>query len=297
MKIKHKLLADFQYLSPDKKIFILKSGTILEEYIYKVKNELIPIDKAIIDNNPEFFEVLDYKVELLSYLKANKIPQPAQIQKKLIPFMEEMVLSSINQNQQTGPIVDEAKVRELERKELDLNSRERRIKDKEDDIEVRMKRVEKREGEWREEMKGLERKEDELRQRSREIQERELDVQDKLQDINERERNLDLSALRSSQDIDSKYKELQDKINSDLKAVSEREREVEVKQKQLGRLESELSQKEVDVESKVKELENKIESAKEWETELKNLDKEIKDWENLHWKFKRNITPPSVIIE
>jgi DNA repair exonuclease SbcCD ATPase subunit len=297
MKIKHKLLADFQYLSNDKKIFILKSGTILEEYIYKVKNELIPIDKAIIDNNPEFFEVLDYKVELLSYLKANKIPQPAQLQKKLIPFMEEMLLSSINQNQQTGPVVDEAKVRELERKELDLNSRERRIKDKEDDVEVRMKRVEKRESEWKEEMKSLDRKEDELRQKSREVQERELDVQDKLQDINERERNLDLNILKSSQDIDSKYKELQDKINADLKAVSEREREVEVKQKKLSRLESELSQKDADIQTKLQELENRIESAKEWENELKNLDKEIKDWEGLHWKFKRNQRPPSTIID
>jgi DNA repair exonuclease SbcCD ATPase subunit len=295
MKIKHKLLSDFQYLSPDKKIFILKSGTILEEYIYKVKNELIPIDKAIIDNNPEFFEVLDYKVELLSYLKTNKIPQPAQLHKKLVPFIEEMVLSSINQNQQTGPVVDEAKVRELERKELDLNSRERRIKDKEDDVDVRMKRVEKREGEYKSEMKTIERKEDELRAKAREIAEKELDVQDKLQDINERERNLDLNSLKSSQDIDAKYKELQDKVNSDIKAVTDRERELEVKQKQIQKWESDLQQKEADLEDKLKAFETKGEEFKTWETELKNLDKEIKDWEALHWKFQRNTKPPSVI--
>ena len=84
MKIKHKVIKEFQYLSPDKKIFILKLGTILEDYIYKVKTELIPIDKDIIDNNPDFFIVIDWKAELLTYLKTNKIPQPAVLGKKLL---------------------------------------------------------------------------------------------------------------------------------------------------------------------------------------------------------------------
>ena len=78
MKIKHKVIKEFQYLSPDKKIFILKVGTILEEYNYRVKTEIIPIDKDIIDNNPEFFEVIDWKAELLSYMRSEKMPQPAQ---------------------------------------------------------------------------------------------------------------------------------------------------------------------------------------------------------------------------
>ena len=69
MKIKHKVIKEFQYLSPDKKIFILKLGTILEDYIYKVKTELIPIDKDIIDNNPDFFILIDWKAELITYLK------------------------------------------------------------------------------------------------------------------------------------------------------------------------------------------------------------------------------------
>lgn len=73
MKIKHKVIKEFQYLSPEKKIFILKTGTILEEYNYKVKSEIIQIDKDIIDNNPEFFEIIDWKAELLTYIKTNKI--------------------------------------------------------------------------------------------------------------------------------------------------------------------------------------------------------------------------------
>ena len=39
MKIKHKLLSDYQYITNDKKIFLIKSGTIIEEYLYKLKGE------------------------------------------------------------------------------------------------------------------------------------------------------------------------------------------------------------------------------------------------------------------
>ena len=48
MKIKHKCIKEFQYLSPDKKIFILKLGTILNEYVYNVKGEDIKIDREVL---------------------------------------------------------------------------------------------------------------------------------------------------------------------------------------------------------------------------------------------------------
>ena len=207
MKIKHKVVKEFQYLSPDKKIFILKIGAVLEEYIYKVKTELIPIDKAIIDNNPEFFEVIDWKAELLIFMRSEKMPQPAQLGKKLIPFFEDMIMSSIQHD--TVPSMDPALMkdverretelnstkRELDRRESDLDSRDRRIKDKEDEIEVRIKRVEKREDEYKLDLKTIEKKDDELRSRTIDITEKELDLQEKSQELNERERNLSRTAL------------------------------------------------------------------------------------------------------
>ena len=87
MKIRHKVIQDFQFVSDDKKIFVLKLGSILEEYVFKTKGEEIPIDRDIIDNNPLYFQIIDWKSELLMYLKLNKIPQPSQISKKLIPFI------------------------------------------------------------------------------------------------------------------------------------------------------------------------------------------------------------------
>jgi DNA repair exonuclease SbcCD ATPase subunit len=284
MKIKHKVIKEFQYLSPDKKIFILKVGTILEEYIYKVKTELIPIDKAIIDNNPEFFEVIDWKAELLTFMRAEKMPQPAQLGKKLIPFFEDMIMSSIQQ--QSGPSMDPALLkdverreselnifkRDLDRRETDLDSRDRRIKDKEDELEIRIKRVEKREDEYKLDVKSLEKKEDDLRLRTRTTTEKELDLQDKVQELNERERNLDRSALMSAKEIDSKYIELQNKIDADLADLSSREKELEAGFKKVKELESQL-------ENNINQINeaNRSKIYADLEAELRGIEGEIRD--------------------
>lgn len=249
MKIKHKLLSDFQYISPDKKIFIIKAGTVLESYNYKLKSDIIPIDKEIVDANPEIFNIVDWKAELLTYIKTNKLPTPAVLTKKLIPFIEEIVLSSTSQSKSL-PVVDEAKIKELELKEIDLNSRERRIKDQEDEIEIRLKRAEKREKDLKDDLQSIENREDELRSKSKELIEKSLDINDRTQELNEKERNLDRDVLKSSNEIDSKYKELQDKIDKDLLDLSNREKELDNKSRSL-------SEKEIDFENEKNKIHDK----------------------------------------
>jgi hypothetical protein len=285
MKIKHKVVKEFQYLSPDKKIFILKAGTILEEYNYKVKTETIAIDRDIIDNNPEFFEIVDWKAELLTFIKVNKLPTPAVLTKKLIPFIDEMVLSSMQQNVPVGNVVDESVVRELERKEQDLNSRDKRIKEKEDEIEIRLKRVEKREGEYKEDLKSLDKKEDDIRERSKELIEKGLDLDDKIQDLNEKERNIDRSALESSKEIDEKYVKLQEKIDKDLKALSERERDLESKLKTISKREADISKLEGDIYEKAKSYD----VIKE---DIKGLEVDVKSIADFSKEFNRNMDEP-----
>ncbi len=297
MKIKHKVIKEFQYLSPDKKIFILKIGTILEEYNYRVKTEIIPIDKEIIDNNPEFFEIIDWKNELLSYMRAEKLPQPAQLGKKLIPFIEDMILSSMSQAQPQGQVIDEYQIKELERKEKDLNNRELRIKDKEEEIEIRIGRVEKREESYKEDLKLLDKKEDELRERNRILTEKQLDLEDKTQDLNEKERNFDRSVLQSAAELDTKYADLQKKIDSDLELVTQKEKDLEIKSKEIGRRESDLEKRESDINDKIRDFDIKLEEFKIIEEDNRKLNQEIIDWENLHWKLKRISKPPSAIEE
>ena len=307
MKIKHKLLSDYQYLTPDKKIILIKTGVVLEGYNYKIKTDIIPIDKEIVDNNPQLFEIIDWKSELLSYIKINKLPTPAVLTKKIIPFIEEMILSSISQ--QTGQKLDDSKIRELEQKETDLfseeqslnrkllslESKESLLKDKEDEIEVRVKRLEKREVEHKNDLKSLDKKEDELREKGRELINKGLELDDKLQDLNERERNLDLNSLKSAEEIDGKYSELQSKIDNDLKSLSNKEKELEFKLKEISKKESELESKGSEIDDKVRNHEITLEEFENYKQEVLKLDREIKDWEGLHWKFQRNQIPPSAI--
>lgn len=298
MKIKHKLLSDYQYITPDKKIFLIKSGTIIEEYLYKLKGENIPIDKEIVEANPQLFDPIDWKAELLTYMRAEKLPQPAQLGKKIIPFIEDMILSSMSQNTpQQGNYVDEYQIKELERKEKDLNNREIRIKDKEEEIEIRIGRVEKREESYKEDLKLLDKKEDELRERNRLLTEKQLDLEDKVQDLNERERNFDRSVLQSASELDTKYADLQKKIDNDLQLVTQKEKDIEAKSKDLGRRESDLERRESEINDKIRDFEIRYEEFKIIEEDNKKLSQEISDWENLHWKLQRVSKPPSAIEE
>jgi hypothetical protein len=262
MKIKHKVIKEFQYLSPDKKIFILKLGTILEEYIYKVKTDLIPIDKAIIDNNPDFFIVIDWKAELLTYLKSNKMPQPAVLGKKLFPFMEEFILSSTTTQPTTK--LDDSKSRELDDKEFDLNRREKRIKEKEDDLENRLSKIEGRENEYKTDVRLLDKREDDIRQRSTELTNKELDAQEKKQALSERERNIDGEILEASKDMDSKYLELQKKIDEDIKLVTERENNLEVELREFNKSKKDFDEYKLEVERYNDYLTDKVTEISNW---------------------------------
>lgn len=283
MKTKHKLAKDFQFISADKKIFILKAGTILEEYNYRTKSETIPIDKDIVDQNPDYFLTIDWKSEFLSHMKANKLPQPAQLAKKLIPFIEEMVLSAAQAPPQDG--------RELTEREAEVARLEKRLAEREEEIEIRMKRLEKRDSDHREDLKELERKEDSLRERSREISEKRLELEDYAQDLNERERNLANNALKSSSEIDTKYADLQRKIEIDLSELSKKESNLESVAREISKREAALAERENEMQDRLRE----IEEVKSWEEDLRRLDAEIKSWESLHWKLKRNTRPPSAI--
>jgi len=295
MTLKHKVIKEFQFLSPDKKIFVLKAGTILEEYKHKVKNETIDIDRDIIDSNPDFFEIIDWKSELLSYMKANKMQQPSQLGKKLIPFIEDMILSSTQAQSAPDVVVDESMAKDLENRESDLRGRERRIKDKEDEIEVRLKRVEKREDEYKEDLNVLDKKESSIREKMREISNIESEVTQKSQELKEIERNIDRSKLESAKDIDVKYIDLQRKIDKDLRTLSEREKDIDVKILELRKRESKVAERDNVVTDVIRDFERKVDEIKVWETELRKLDSEIRDWESLTWQLKRTTSPPSAL--
>ena len=84
-------------------------------------------------------------------------------------------------------------------------------------------------------------------------------------------------------------------INKDLKSLSDREKDLESKLKDLSKKESELESKESEIDDKLRNHEITLEEFESYKQEVLKLDREIKDWEGLHWKFQRNQIPPSAI--
>jgi hypothetical protein len=118
MKIKHKLLSDYSHIAKDGRIITIKAGSILENYKYQDENILF--DKRIVDTNPKYFELFDWKNEFHIYMKKNKIPQP--LINKLIPIVEDVLI-------------------ELNKKERELEIKEKRLTELENELNEKNHKV------------------------------------------------------------------------------------------------------------------------------------------------------------
>jgi hypothetical protein len=207
MKLKHKVIKEFQFLTTDKKILILKANSVLEDYVYTQKGESVNIEKDIVDNNPDFFIEIDWKTDLISYLKTNKIPQPAVLSKKLFPFVEDLLKNNSVIKEEVifkEEIIFKEEVIVNETKELEIKKREKKIISDEEDIELRLKRLEKREEDYKKDSLILKQKEEDLNDKLIE-----------LDSINERE-----SKIKDYLEFKSEVEEYNEYLISKLKEVS-----------------------------------------------------------------------------
>ena len=218
MAIKHKVLKDFQLLTDDKKIIILKAKTIIEDYKFKNKLETVSVPMDIIKNNPDYFSFIDWKEELQSYLKVNKIPQPAVITKKLVPFIETMMNqgnSTIKEvivekeviiekpmvvSDDTLSIELETKIKKIKLKEDQLDKEIEEANTKELEATNREKKAQELEKTYTEKLKEVEDKEKYLNSKEIELNEKELR-------LNEKENNLSDHVSKSRlSEVVSEYK-------------------------------------------------------------------------------------------
>jgi DNA repair exonuclease SbcCD ATPase subunit len=304
MKTKHKLINDFQYVSPEKKIFVLKSGTILEEYNYTHKGETIPIDRDIVENNPEFFTVVDWKSELLSYMRANKLPQPAQLGKKLIPFIEEMILSGMEKVETDNSETDNSRYIEIEQKETDLFKREQELErkrisleQKEDENEIREKSLNKRDKMLKDDSALLDTRENTIREKSKKLIEKEFEIEELKRSIEEKERGLELKSMKNDKDIEGKYDEIQQRLEIENKKISERDAILDNLAKELEKRKEDIEYAENEIRQAKEEIEEEKTTLEIARRELEKFNAEITQWENTHWKFRRAMVPPSAIPE
>ena len=96
----YKVIKDFQFTNAEKKIDVLKVGSILtmdptsiEQYIFKKGNKEYLYDGDIIQNNPDFFEPVDWKNDLLVEIKRCKVKTPAVIFKAVTGYLDRYVFS------------------------------------------------------------------------------------------------------------------------------------------------------------------------------------------------------------
>jgi hypothetical protein len=190
--MKHKVIKDFQLLV-DKKIVVLKSGTTLVDYKYITKSDNIQVEIDIVNQNPDYFLVIDWKTELTLYMKQNKLPQPAVLSKKLIPFIEEMFILNVEK-----PKTD-------------------------DDYDLKVKKVEKLEKELREELKDIDVKNELVRSKTLEIRKKEDELRDYEYELGKRERGMDKSLLESEKNVDFKQSEMNERLEKNLIELEARE--------------------------------------------------------------------------
>lgn len=277
MMIKHRILKDFQYITDSKKILILKKGAIIEDYVYKTKLEEIPIDINIVDSNASYFNIIDWKDEILKILKSNKIPSPSTLCKKIFMVTEDYFKSSENlkANDNYSDIEREfkQKLKSLNDREVDLE-KEYRIKlkslsEKESDYEVKIQKVEKRELDIENEYNDISKRDSEIRKKLSELREKEELLRDLEFEIGKKERNMDKVFLESEKTIDDRQKEMNDKLEQKLKDLDKRESEYNEKMENLNIKEKDMYS---NFDDKIKEYQD---SYKEKMIELSRRESEI----------------------
>jgi hypothetical protein len=208
MAIKHKVLKDFQLLTEGKKILILKAKTIIEDYKFKNKSETVSVPVDIIKNNPDYFSFIDWKEELQSYLKVNKITQPAVITKKLVPFIETMMQESGTTTKEVikEVIIEKPKVVE---KEVIV---EKIVSDDSLSIELetKIRKVQLKENQLDKEIEEANTKELEATNREKKAQELEKTYTEKLKEIEDKEKYLNSKEI----ELNEKESFLNDKENN-----------------------------------------------------------------------------------
>lgn len=280
MNIRHKVLKDYQLTTSDKKIIILKSGSILEDYKYGTKNDFIKVDKETVDQNPDFFQLISWKIELVNVLKQSKIPQPSIVAKKIIPFLDEIFIQDVAIKSDNKNDDDyKSKFNSLHDKELEYDKIIRNQKDIESDFEYKLQKLNKKESELKIYTSEIESKEFEIRRKSKELLEKEESLRDYESNIKKRERELDNIVISSEKDTDSKHREMYSKIklqlkeledkekihNNNMNRIEDRERElitiqdnISIKNKEFRDKESELIDKELEHINKIRNIKSKL---------------------------------------
>jgi hypothetical protein len=218
MDVKHKVLKDFQLVTEDKKIVILKVKTIIENYEFKNKLDIVKVSKEIINNNPDYFSKIDWKEEFTSFLKQNKLPQPAILTKKIVPFIESLLDKNLSkQNEKIVEVLVEKPIEKIvtdQSLSIELENKINKLKLKEEQLDKEIKETNLKEIEAENKQKIASILETEYKQKLDETSKKEEYLLNKEQDLLSKESYLieketNLSGYVSRSRINEKVDEYQ----------------------------------------------------------------------------------------
>ncbi len=290
MKMKHKIIKDFSYISADKKITLLKSGTMIEDYMYRTKTESILLDRDVVNSNADYFQMIDWKQDLLAHMKQNKIAQPAVIAKKLFPYLEEMLVMGIAAQSNISDTEKEYrdKIAELDK---EIKDRRRELDQKEKELETVLTQKEiELEKTYRSKLMEVTSKEAELQKKILEIQRNAGDSTSSQLEVQNLKNQLQIRELEIQKDAETKLTEAQIELEKNyrekLLSVLEKESSLDIKNARLNQRQEEydktiqrLEEKEQAIRDKQEELSRKTEELRDMEYQLsqkeRNMDKII----------------------
>jgi len=261
MSVKYKVLKDFQLITEDKKIIIIKAKTIIENYTFKNKNEIVKVPIEVIKNNEDYFAQFDWKEELQTFLRTNKIPQPAVITKKIVPFIELLM-------EESGTVIKEVFVEKEVIKEVIIEKPT--IVEKEVIKEVIVEKPKIVEKEVIVEKPKLVEKEI-IVEKLVTDNSASIELESKLNKLQLKENQLDRE-IQANNEKELSLENLEKKLNQLSQSLESKSKELDQKETELLNKEQTLNEKEVNLDEKENNLSDYI--------SLSKLNKSVQDLKN-----------------
>jgi len=97
--MRYRVVKDFQYTNEKFQITILPTDQVLNKedngiYSFKIKGKEYAIPAEIVLKNPTFFKPIDWREDLLAYMKQNKRSTAPAVHKVVVEFMDTYVLNN-----------------------------------------------------------------------------------------------------------------------------------------------------------------------------------------------------------
>lgn len=97
--MRYRVIKDFQYTNEKHQITVLPTDSVLNKeedaiYSFKIKGKEYAIPSDVVLKNPQFFKPIDWREDLMAYMKQHKKSTVPAQHKVVVEFMDNYVLNN-----------------------------------------------------------------------------------------------------------------------------------------------------------------------------------------------------------